>query len=73
MSKSNSLQETWEDAPVDPDPETDLGYEHQPLTVIRTDEKRERFIFLPPEEDHLLDSEFIIAPPGSVTRLEDCR
>lgn len=61
----------WEAVDVNPDPLTDLGYEHEPLTAIHVEEDEEQFIFLPAEEDHLTDTEFIIASPGSVRELSD--
>lgn len=70
---SSSLRERWDAASSNPDPESDLGYEHEPLTLIHVDEDQEQYIFLPGEEDHLSDSEFIIASPGSVCDLDDHR
>lgn len=63
----------WETVAVNPDPVTDLGYEHEPLTAIHIDEDKEQYIFLPGEDDHLTDEEFIIASPGSVRDLLDYR
>jgi len=71
MSKSS--RETWESIPSNPDPESDLGYEHGPLTLVHVDEDDEQYIFLPGEEDHLTDSEFIIASPESVRSLAEHR
>lgn len=70
---SSSLPEIWEDVSSDPDPEADLGYEHDPLTVIHVEEDTEQYIFLPGEENHLSDAEFMIAAPGSVRSLDGCR
>lgn len=69
----SSLHRTWDDVPCDPDPAVDLGYEHDPLTVVRVDEDGEKYIILPGEEEHLSDSEFMIATPESVRQLEDHR
>lgn len=63
----------WEAVDVNPDPMADLGYEHEPLTAIHVEEDEERIIFLPGEDDHLTDAEFIIASPGSVRELSDWR
>lgn len=63
----------WDSVDVNPDPLTDLGYEHEPLTAIHVDEDEEQFIFLPGEDDHLTDEEFIIASPASVRELSDWR
>lgn len=71
MSKSEDG--TWENVSANPDPETDLGYGHDPLTAIHVKEDEERYIFLPGEDDHLTDAEFIIAPPEVVRDLANCR
>lgn len=70
---SSSLRETWEHASSNPDPAADLGYEHDPLTVVHVEEDGEQYIFLPGEEAHLTDSEFMIADPSCVHSLDDCR
>lgn len=69
----SSLRGTWDDVPCDPDPAVDLGYDHDPLAVVRVDEDCEKYIFLPDEGEHLSDSEFLIATPKSVRQLEDHR
>lgn len=68
-----SKDDTWESVAVNPDPVEDLGYKHEPLTAIHVEEDEERYIFLPGEDDHLTDAEFIIAPPGVVRDLANCR
>jgi len=73
MPMSSSLPETWQETSSNPDPEDDLGYEHDPLTVVHVEEDGEQYIFLPGEEAHLSDSEFIIADPGCVHSLDDRR
>jgi len=71
---SSSIGDAWEDAATDPDPHEDLDYELRPLTVIKLDEQRDgMYMFLPGEEDHLCDEEFILADPGSICRLDECR
>lgn len=65
--------EEWETVDVNPDPEADLGYKYQPLTAIHVEEDGEQYIFLPGEEDHLTDAEFLIAAPEDVRWLENCR
>jgi hypothetical protein len=70
---SSALREVWEDVPTDPDPASDLGYEYGPLSIIGVEEDGEQYIFLPREEDHLSDSEFIIAGTEAVRDLGDCR
>lgn len=68
-----SIEKAWEAAASNPDPKSDLGYEHDPLTVIHVDEAQEWYMFLPGEEDHLTDSEFLIAKPDSVCHPKDWR
>lgn len=63
----------WETVAADPDPSTDLGYEHELLTAIHVDEDTEQYIFLPGEDDHLTDEEFIIAPTELVRDCSNCR
>ncbi|MFB6202851.1 MAG: hypothetical protein ABEI98_12690 [Halorhabdus sp.] len=70
---SSSLRETWEAADSNPDFAEDLGYVHEPLTVVHVQEDSEQYILLPGEEEHLTDSEFIIASPDSVCELSDRR
>jgi len=70
---SEPADQAWEQAPEDPDPAADLGYEHEPLTAIHTDEDAERFIFLPGENDHLTDAEFLIMSPDEVCALSEWR
>lgn len=66
-------KDTWESVSVNPDPVEDLGYEHEPLTAIHVEEDGERYIFLPGEDDHLTDAEFLIASPNIVRDLADCQ
>lgn len=68
-----SLRETWETVPTDPDPAADLNYEHEPLTHIHVEEGNESYIFLPGEEEHLDDAEFIIAMPDDICQLDERR
>lgn len=70
---SSPLREVWEEVSSDPDPEADLGYEYGPLSLVSVEEDGPKFIFLPREEDHLTDSEFIIADSSWVRDLGDCR
>lgn len=69
-----SIGEAWEKAASDPDPNTDLDYELQPLTVIELEDKKGgSYMILPGEPENLEREEFIIADPGSVCRLDECR
>lgn len=65
--------EAWADAADDPDPNSDLGYDLQPLTVIHVEDNGEKYMFLPGTEEYLEDDEFIVASPGSVCLLNECR
>lgn len=70
----DSLDKTWDEAASDPDSHADLNYELQPLTIIKMEENTGgKYMVLPGEEDHLKDEEFMIADPGSVCRLDECR
>lgn len=70
---NESLREAWETAPTDPDPLADLNYEYEPLTHIHVTEGQESYIFLPEEEDHLDEDEFIVAAPDDVCQLGERR
>lgn len=70
---SSTLRDVWEEVASDPDPAADLGYEYGPLSVVSVEEGEEKYIFLPREEEHLTDAEFMIADGRSVRDLEDCR
>lgn len=68
-----SINESWDAAPADPDTHVDLGYELQRLAVIKLDERMDRAYMLVPTDEANHDKEFIIADPGSVCRLDECR
>lgn len=70
---SESVEEDWEAVADDPDPNSDLGYDVQSLTVFNVEEGGHKYVFLPGESDHLKDEEFLIAESGSVCLLDDCR
>ena len=70
---SEQLREAWESAPTDPDPLTDLEYRYEPLTHIHVEEGNESYIFLPEEDQHLADAEFMVADPDVVCRLDEKR
>ncbi|WP_276271735.1 hypothetical protein [Haloarcula litorea] len=60
----------WEEVPDDPDPHENLDYELQDLTVIQS-EADDNYVFLPAEEDHLLEEAFIVASEDSVVDLRE--
>lgn len=68
---SDAGDDAWAAAAPNPNPAADLGYEYEPLTAIRADDGR--YIFLPGEDDHLTDAEFIVVDPEDVCRLDDWR
>lgn len=71
---SSSTAEAWEEVASNPDPNSDLGYELQPLTIIELqDKKGSNYMILPGEAEHLESEEFIVADAGSVCRLDECR
>lgn len=63
------LNSEWDDVPDDPDPKENLGYELEELTVIRS-ETDGQYVFLPEEESHLNEEEFIVADPDALVDLE---
>lgn len=71
---SPPISDAWEEVASDPDPNTDLDYDLQPLTVVKLDDRTGgKYMILPGTEDHLLDEEFIVADAGSICRLDECR
>lgn len=70
---NQSHDKKWEEVETDPNPNTDLGYDLQSLTVFRFGEGDERYMVLPADAEHLHRDEFIVATAGSVSDLEGCR
>jgi hypothetical protein len=71
---SSSIETAGAAAPPDPDPHDDLGYESRPLTVVKLDEDcGGKYMILPQDEARLRDEEFLVADPGSICRLDECR
>ncbi len=68
-----SIADVWEGVAFHPDPNVDLGYEMTTLSIIHVEEGGEKYLFLPGEEEHLLDNEYIVASPDSVCDPADCR
>ncbi|WP_135302758.1 hypothetical protein [Haloarcula amylovorans] len=60
----------WDEVPDDPDPHENLGYELAELTVIQS-ETDDRYVFLPAEEDQLLEEAFIVADEDALVELEE--
>lgn len=61
--------EEWKAVPDDPDPCSDLGYEMDELKIIES-ATNSQYIFLPEEEAHLDEEEFIIADGDDLVELE---
>ncbi|MFW5937791.1 MAG: hypothetical protein ACOCSN_02515 [Halanaeroarchaeum sp.] len=60
----------WNDAPEDPDPETDLGYEAVELDMIGTTaDGSHRVLVLPTDEEMLADDAFMIVDEKTVQDL----
>lgn len=60
--------ESWKSLPNDPDPCTDLGYEIEELKMIEA-AASSKCIFLPEDEGHLADEEFIIIDTDALREL----
>lgn len=63
----------WEQLPVDPDPERDLGYSLLEWDVVEAKNGSGQLIFLPSDEELLRDDAFIVASESSVCDVDDCR
>ena len=59
----------WERVPDDPDPQRDLGYVQASLSVVRTENGKGHYLFLPEDERDIRDEAFIIADERSVRDL----
>lgn len=71
---SNPSQAAWEELPSDPDIEEDLGYVPVEFEVIRTEKTGETtYLFLPNDEDLLMDEAYIVADEDAVCSVGDCR
>lgn len=68
-----SITDEWDDAPADPDTHVDLDYELRRLAVVKLDERMDRAYMIVPTDETVCDEEFIVADPGSVCRLDECR
>lgn len=59
---------------MDPDPETDLGYEPREWEVLSIQTGGEnQTLFLPDDEDDLHEDTFIVAGEMAVCDVHDCR
>lgn len=61
----------WERLPDDPDPERDLGYARASLSVVRTENGKGHYLFLPEDERDIRDEAFIIADEKAVRQLPE--
>lgn len=65
--------ERWEAVSSNPDPEDDLGYDLQALSIISVGDADEQCMVLPRDSDHLSDDEFMVADPELVRDLHEER
>lgn len=65
--------ERWEGVSSNPDPEEDLGYDLQALSIITVGDADEQCMVLPTDGDHLDDDEFMVADPELVCDLHERR
>lgn len=71
---SAPIDTAWATAPPNPDLHDDLGYEVQRLTMIKLDDRcGGQYMILPGEAADLRDEQFIVADPGSICLLDECR
>lgn len=68
-----SILDAWDAVPADPDTHVDLDYELQRLAVIKLDDRMDRAYMIVPTDESNPEAEFIVADPGSVCRLDECR
>jgi hypothetical protein len=59
----------WKALPEDPDPNQDLGYEMEELTVIESSVDSQ-LIFLPEHDSQFKSEEFIVVSEGSLRSLD---
>lgn len=70
---SESATETWERVSSNPDPEEDLGYDLQALSIITVGDRNEQCMVMPSDADHLENDEFLVADPDLVCDLHERR
>ena len=74
MSESLHSREDWEQLRMDPDLESDLGYEPREWEVLSIQSGSEnQTLFLPDDEDDLHEDTFIVADEMAVCNVHDCR
>ncbi|MFC6976844.1 hypothetical protein ACFQL1_22480 [Halomicroarcula sp. GCM10025709] len=59
----------WQEIPEDPDPNQDLGYEMEELTVIESSADSQ-LIFLPEHDSQFRSEEFIVVSEQSLRSLD---
>lgn len=69
--RPRSLESEWDDAPTDPDPERDLGYEWIQFEVFGEAEDADQFMVLPTDRQLLKEDAFVVVDPGHVEDLDD--
>jgi hypothetical protein len=61
--------EEWKGLPTDPDPEADLGYRGEPLTVVESSTES-KLVFMPEREPQVGEEEFIVVSEESLHAVE---
>jgi hypothetical protein len=61
--------EEWEGVPTHPDPESDLGYREEDLTVVESSTKS-KLVFMPEREPQVGEEEFIVVAEESLRDIE---
>lgn len=69
MIMEPTTRSEWERLPDDPDPQRHLGYVRASLSVVRTENGRGHYLFLPEDERDIRDEAFIIADDSAVRDL----
>jgi len=66
----SEIEEQWDRAPDDPDPEADLGYECVAVDVVAA-EQYGQLLVLPDDDELLREDAFIVAGKNDVVQLDD--
>lgn len=70
-SKVNLTREDWEQAPKNPDPLEDLGYDLNDWEQFQTLDDTDQVMFLPENEAALKEDAFIVAHANALTDLDE--
>lgn len=64
------IEQAWEDASSDPDPEKDLDYRCMSIEVVAA-EQYGQYLLLPSDEEQLREDAFIVADTEDLVDLKD--